>query len=257
LRSLPATTGDDGRIVAGALSKAINALSLVPEADVRGAVFDWNRWASSVDTTADPPEMLKTATARVTDVFLAARSAGDADSVRNAAVYLAERGLIKTVLGFLAEPDPSRRRRIIRAAVPEADADALKALRDLIRGTATLNSEKADATMIGALANALVRQTDVPDLHDAAAMAEAVAGLAAAVASLREPLPGPPMVGIDEAFDANREMAAALGISREFVPRFLTDAERLEWIELINSMIVRHSGLANTLRVIAVAAVDC
>ncbi|MEU2634972.1 hypothetical protein ABZ591_10130 [Micromonospora fulviviridis] len=250
LSPLPATTGADGRFVAGALGKALNALSLVPEADVRGAAFDWNRWVSSVDATAHRLEILKAATARVTDVFLAAQPADNPDSVRDAAVYLAGRGAIQTALGYLAEPDPSRRRRIVRAAVPNADADLLKALRDLARGTAKLNSEKADANMIATVANALVRQADVPDLHDASAMA-------AAVDSLREPVPGIPMDGIDLVFDPNREMAAALGISREFVPRYLTDAERVEWIEIINSLVARYPSLANTLRVIAVAAVDC
>ncbi|MEU4642884.1 hypothetical protein [Micromonospora sp. NPDC023814] len=274
LSPLPATTGADGRFVAGALGKALNALALVPDADVRGAAFDWNRWVSSVDPTADRLEILKAATVRITDVFLAARPADDPASVRDAAVYLAGRGAIKTALGYLAEPDPSRRRRIVRAAVPEADADLLKALGDLSRGTAKLPSEKADVNMITTVANALVRPADVPDLHDTSAMAAAVDSLrepvpadvpdlhdtsakAAALDSLREPVPGTPTAGIDWVFDPNREMAAALGISREFVPRYLTDAERVEWIDIINSLIARHPSLANTLRVIAVATVDC
>jgi hypothetical protein len=247
---LPATMGADGRFIAGALGKALNALSLVPEADVRRAAFDWNRWVSSLDATADRLEILKAATARVTDLFLTARPADDPDSVRDAAVYLAGRGAIRTALGYLAEPDPSRRRRIVRAAVPEADADLLKALRDLSRGAAKLPSEMADINVIAASANALARQADVPGIHDTSAMA-------AAVDSLREPVPATPMASADKVFDPNREMAAALGISREFVPRYLTLAERVEWIDIVNKMIARNPSLANTLRVIGVATVDC
>ncbi|MEV0133527.1 hypothetical protein AB0H83_34315 [Dactylosporangium sp. NPDC050688] len=250
LTPLPNTTGADGRYVAGALSKALNALSLVAKADVRGAALGWNRWVSSLGTAADPQEVLKTATARVTDIFMAARPVDDPASVRAAALYLAGRGATRTVLGYLAEPDSFRSGRVIRAALPAADADLLKALRNLTRGFAKLNSENALVNMIGALANALERETDIPDLRDKPAMA-------AAVDIARRSVPGMAGAGFEADFNPNREMAAALGISREFIPRYFTNSERVDLVELINSMIARNPSRTNVLRLLAIAALDC
>jgi hypothetical protein len=259
---LPDGVGNHGRWVTLQYKKALNRLSQVPGADVLGMIFAWNRWVSALDTRMDRAEIAKLANKWVTDALLQTKvSAATSDThvdptpegatdptaaavplpsgqisalpdsnqvaVENAAAYLARNGRIELAVSYLAEADPYRRRAVLKAAVGEADADLLRALGQLSRGTAVLGSERAQVNMINALANAI-------DGH----------------------IPLSRIVGANE-IDTSRKRAAALGLSREFVPRYFTDSDKVQWVDLIGANVDKYPERALGLEVLGSGVVDC
>ena len=153
-------------------------------------------------------------------------------AVASAVDYLTHNGRTELAGSYLTEPDPYERRAILRSAVVEAGPDLLHALvqlsqSQLWRGSGFLNSERAEVNVIGAFANALGGDIDLSQIHGATDI------------------------------ETNRMRAAALGISRNLVPNYLTDSDRVEWVSLSDNLIELNPGRALGLDVVGIAALDC
>ncbi len=143
------------------------------------------------------------------------------------------------------EPDASKRAEILMSALPGSTFAVLRALGDLSRGVARIESEKDNASVFFALANAIEGRRDLatfdgrrfPEIDDDNTLDDETKATRTET-------------------KINKLKAEALGLSPK-APRYWLGLHKSAWVKHINQLIVENPDRADALRMVRVAVVTC